>query len=82
VILVENKKGDGRVKAKDHILQAENPEDVKGKCALCGKETNGMFFCFGCNHFICNECDALTNADDYPIGGHLLSLHQKVKLEF
>ena len=57
---------------KDKIL-SDKPEEVKGQCFFCGKEVDGMFWCFGCHHFICGQCDTYT---DEPMGKHNVQKHQ------
>jgi len=29
----------------------------KGNCYFCHKEVDGRAYCFGCNKFVCQECD-------------------------
>jgi hypothetical protein len=36
-------------------LERDRPDDINGKCALCDKEVNAEFFCFGCCHFVCTK---------------------------
>ena len=38
--------------------------EVKGNCRFCNKEVDGKYYCFGCHHFICEECESA----DPPIG--------------
>ena len=47
-----------------------NPEDVKGSCYFCGKEVDGMFFCFGCKEFVCSECDKTEIAGHHSVEQH------------
>jgi len=58
---------------RNKILLGKTNE-VKGKCYFCGKEVDGMFWCFGCHHFVCEECD--TNAGE-AIGKHDVRKHQE-----
>ena len=57
---------------RNKILAGKTGE-VKGKCYFCGKEVDGMFWCFGCHHFICEECD--TNKDE-AFGNHNVQGHK------
>ena len=57
---------------KTKILSCDTGE-VKGKCYFCGKEVDGMFWCFGCHHFVCEECD--TNAGE-AMGEHSVQEHR------
>jgi len=44
-----------------------------GKCYFCGKEVDNEFYCYGCEHYICEEhlgCDA-------PMGKHDVEEHRK-----
>jgi len=41
----------GKAIAEDRV------DEVEGYCALCGKKVNGLMWCFGCEAFICEECD-------------------------
>lgn len=58
---------------KNKILSGKEGE-VIGKCFFCSKELDGMFWCFGCHHFICEDCD---NKTDSPIGKHTVENHRK-----
>jgi len=49
--------------------------EVKGKCYFCGKEVDGMFYCFGCGEFICSDCEG----DDSPFGRHSIEDHKEGK---
>ena len=57
---------------KNKIYSGKENE-VKGNCFFCGKEVDGMFWCFGCHHFVCGECD--TNAGG-AMGKHSVQEHQ------
>ena len=46
----------------------------KGNCWFCGKEVGGEFFCYGCDEFVCEECD--TDPFSLPFGGHIVENHQ------
>lgn len=52
---------------KDKELDA-----IKGECHFCGKEVNGWFYCYGCKHFICEDCEA----EDPPTGYHKVEEHK------
>ncbi len=58
------------MKAKDIEAKVFSGEKVKGKCHFCKKEVDEMFWCYGCHHFVCEECDDPEN----PVMGE-----QKVK---
>ena len=57
---------------KNKILLGKEVE-VKGQCYFCGKEVDGMFWCFGCHCFVCEECD--TNSGEV-MGEHKVQAHQ------
>ncbi len=57
---------------KSKLLSGKETE-VKGQCYFCGKEVDGMFWCFGCHYFVCEECD--TNAGE-AMGRHRVQAHQ------
>ncbi len=44
------------------------------KCYFCNKPTTQEDFCYGCQQYICEECN--TNAD-LPFGKHKVEDHQE-----
>ncbi len=48
---------------------------VEGECHFCGKEVGGEFWCFGCHHFICGNCES----PDAPTGQHKVKDHREDK---
>jgi hypothetical protein len=52
--------------------QNDRPDDVKGPCAICGKEVNASYFCFGCGHFICEK----ERSETIPGIRHSFSAHK------
>ena len=55
-------------------LMSENRvTEVKGKCYFCGAKVNGMFYCFGCEHFVCPDCES----SDPPMGKHSVADHEE-----
>lgn len=63
-------------KMREMIAAAEKPEDVKGKCYFCGKEVDGEMFCYGCNEFVCEDCEDF-NMEDRPSGNHRVQDHKQ-----
>jgi hypothetical protein len=37
------------------VLENETPDYITAPCAICGERVNAKFYCFGCNHFICEK---------------------------
>lgn len=44
-------------KELEHILMTDQLDKITGKCHFCGKELDGENWCFGCGHFVCDDCD-------------------------
>lgn len=41
-------------------------------CYFCGKEVTEDDFCYGCRHYVCQECD-----EETPFGNHCVEDHQE-----
>ena len=52
------------------------PKNIIAVCYFCEKHVTEEDYCFGCKHFVCEECDKLT-----PIGNHHVKEHQEEKEE-
>jgi len=44
------------------------------ECYLCGGEVSEADFCWGCNEYVCQNCD---DDGDFPIGDHKPEDHEK-----
>ena len=55
----------------EKTIYEEGTNDVSGKCFFCGKELDGMSYCFGCKEFVCPECD-----DAFTLGRHDINAHK------
>ncbi len=42
------------------IAPKEKAEPVEPKCGICGVECVASCLCFGCNNYVCDECDWAT----------------------
>jgi len=51
-----------------------NRDRDTGNCAFCGRKVSRDFYCFGCDGFICDDCD---DYDHIPSGEHALSAHHR-----
>lgn len=65
------------MRMRDRVNRAEKLEDIKSNCYLCGKEVDGNAFCFGCNHFVCPDCEG--KPDALPRGRHRVIDHQEAQ---
>lgn len=63
-------------KMREAVEKAETLEDVKGKCYFCGKEVDGWMFCYGCNEFVCEDCEDF-DAEHRPGGPHRVQDHKQ-----
>lgn len=69
----------GRVRAADPGAGAADqgglPPPAGGRplCFNCEKPTTDEHLCFGCNSYVCGECDR--NAVNMPFGAHDRALH-------
>jgi hypothetical protein len=43
-----------------------------GKCYFCGKDCSDDYLCYGCGHYVCQECD-----QTQPFGSHTVDEHQE-----
>lgn len=51
-------------------------EDQRPTCAGCGESVDADHLCYGCNHYICDECDdGITSRAAQTVGPHDLSAH-------
>lgn len=44
-------------------------------CYFCGKEVTNEHYCYGCRHYVCEECD-----ETQPVGYHQVKEHKKSKV--
>lgn len=42
-------------------------------CYFCDKELDGEWFCYGCEEYVCEECDKNPNL---PFGSHHVTDHE------
>ena len=54
----------------ENKILAEKSDEVRGKCHFCGKEVDGMSWCFGCHKFICDECDKGASGPRHKVEEH------------
>jgi hypothetical protein len=54
-------------------------EGWKYRCYFCEKKVTDDDWCFGCHHFICEDCSTLD--DNPPMGPHEIEDHQADKKE-
>ncbi len=47
-----------------------------GNCHFCGREVTSDDYCYGCGHYVCEECDDY-EAMDRPSGTHNVEDHKK-----
>ena len=48
------------------VIKREN-----GRCHFCGKKVSAAYYCYGCDYYICSECEV----DDPPMGKHDITDH-------
>lgn len=41
----------------DTLINDGRTDEIKGNCYFCGKEVTGDDWCYGCFHFVCEDCD-------------------------
>jgi len=41
----------------EKLIRKDKVDEVEGYCFLCGKKVNELAWCFGCEAFICEECN-------------------------
>lgn len=56
-----------RINIKEAILSGD---DVWGHCYFCKKKIGAEFYCFGCQCFICSECDKTRIMGKHKINEH------------
>ncbi len=52
--------------------------DVTELCYFCEKKVGEAQFCYGCQNWVCSECD---NNDDIPVGRHDVRDHYRAPFE-
>ncbi len=53
----------------EKLIQEDRIDEVTAKCHFCQAVVTGMFYCFGCKHFVCDACDSSAECDG-DVGGH------------
>lgn len=49
-------------------------KEIQPICYFCEKEVMEGDYCYGCEHYVCEECDRASI--DIPLGGHNVDDHQ------
>ncbi len=62
------------MKASEISAKVLSGTRVKGKCYFCKKKVDEMFWCFGCNHFVCYECEG--SIENPVMGKHKVTDHK------
>lgn len=62
-------------KPKKKPPPAPKPRPRTAPCTNCKEPTPSNYFCYGCQHTICFDCDLPNDLGDYPMGPHTLSDH-------
>lgn len=50
-------------------------KELKGKCHFCGEEIDGDYYCYGCKHFVCEDCEGFLPSNR-PTGNHRVEDHK------
>ncbi|MBA7520393.1 hypothetical protein ES705_12489 [subsurface metagenome] len=52
--------------------------EKSGECYFCRKEVTSEYYCYGCKHYVCEDCEDY-DTFDRPSGLHKAEDHKKPK---